>query len=197
MAMRPILWRAGAAMVFCVAMAEAEGQARVVARFADFAAGGPWEMWCPRMEIAPVFRVDAGAGRAGGSCLAIEAGPSPAAFGVWRTEVHRITPGRAYRFTAWSRTERVANPVRSVSARLDWRKADGSQARPPDYALESGAEGGWTRLQHVTTAPEGAASVRIELGLQWAPGGRVFWDDITLDELAAMPTANPAMLMNV
>jgi hypothetical protein len=59
--------------------------------------------------------------------------------GTWRRRVEGVEGGKTYRFTAWWRAENVAFPTRSVSARLDWRGADGERVRPPDYARDAGA----------------------------------------------------------
>jgi len=141
-----------------------------------------WTTWTPRPEIAPRFSVDAGKGHDGPGSLKIAAGDSASAFGGWRKTVEGIVPGKTYRFVAYYRAQGVAQERRSIAARLDWRDARGQQARPPDYALDGAREGGWTKVEHVAEAPEGATSVRIELSLAWAPKGTVWWDDVQLLE---------------
>ena len=141
-----------------------------------------WSTWSPRPGIAPRFTVAASGRESSG--LSIEAEKSED-FGTWRTVVPGIRAGRNYRFTAGYFARRVKNEKRSISARLDWLDDKGNNVRPSDYVLEAGKEKGWTRLQYSAPAPEGAKSVRIELGLQWAAGGAVIFDDIKLEEHAA------------
>lgn len=164
-------------------------QPKTLAHFTDFRAVGPdgappagWSIWTPRQEISPAFSVEPAAGRAGKGALVIRGNGNSAAVGSWRTDVMGVVPGRAYRFTAWYRTSGKVDARRAVLARLDWMDAKGERARPPDYALESGTDAGWTQISHVAYAPEGAAKVRLELELGWSPEGSVTWDDISLAE---------------
>jgi predicted amidohydrolase len=166
----------------------------MVAHFHDFAvenarSGAPagWERWAPRPEIAPQFSIAAASGRAGGGALCITAAGNPAAFGAWRRRVDGITPGRAYRFTAFYRVREVARPGRCVSARLDWLSERGERVRPPDYALDAGPEKGWTRVEHVAEAPAAARSVVLELSFGWCAAGSVCWDDVQLVEEPSLP----------
>lgn len=145
-----------------------------------------WTSWSPRPEIAPRFAVDTTGGRSGGEALRI-ACDTPAAFGAWRRRVEGITPGRAYRFTAYYRVADVPQAQRSVSARLDWRDAKGQWARPPDYVPETGRDGAWTRVEQTVVAPDNAESVTIEVSLGWAAKGTVWWDGVTLREEDAPP----------
>ena len=161
----------------------------VLAHFADFGAmervhGVPvgWVTWTPREEISPKFGVDANGGRAGKGSLQIRGDGNSAAYGAWRTTVTGIVPGRSYRFTAYYRASEHVDTRRAVTARLDWFDQQGKQLRPPDYALETGSESGWTRIEHVAAAPEGAHHVVLELAFGWSPDGSVQWDDIRLAE---------------
>jgi len=156
------------------------------ARFSGFtrkANGMPerWTTWAPRAEIAPKFEVDPTGGRDGKGALLIRSTGS-AAVGAWRTRIDGLTPGKTYRFTAHYRAEGVPFERRSVAARLDWRADGDRQARPPDYVLDAGTEGAWTRVEHVAVAPDKARSVLVELSLAWAGKGAVWWDDVELRE---------------
>lgn len=163
-----------------------------IAHFSDFAreeaangSPGGWTTWSPRAEIAPHFSVDNEAGRTKTGSLRIEAGHNPAALGAWRRQVDTVTPGRTYRFTAYYRTRNVAHAGRSVFAQVGWLDKKGERLRLPDIARDDCAEeGGWRRVECVAAAPEEARSVVIELALGWAPGGVVWWDDVTLEEVA-------------
>jgi predicted amidohydrolase len=146
-----------------------------------------WSSWSARSEIAPRFSVDENGGRHGGGALRIEGGGNPAAFGAWRRKVEGIEAGRPYRFTALYRAQGVMHERRSIIARLDWLDAKEQRARPPDYALDVVREGAWTKVEYITTAPENARSVMVELALGWAPEGSVWWDEVEMQEVAALP----------
>jgi predicted amidohydrolase len=163
----------------------------MLAHFHDFrapAAGGlpeGWTTWSPRNAIAPRFALDPHGGRSGSGALKIEGSANPAAFGAWRRRVEGVAGGQVYRFTAYYRAAGVAHARRSIAARLDWLDAKGERAQPPDYALDTGREGDWTRVEQVAVAPASAKSVVIELSLGWSPAGTVWWDDVRLQEEAA------------
>ncbi|MFN3650953.1 MAG: carbon-nitrogen hydrolase family protein [Armatimonadota bacterium] len=162
-------------------------QGRSVARFQAFPAAENrmpegWSTWTPREEISPRFTVS----RSGDGSLEIECS-HPAEVGAWRREVVGIRAGEPYAFSARYRVEKVAHPQQQVYARLEWLDDAGRSLRAPDYVLEAGNGRGWTEVRHRAAAPEKAAAVRIELGLRWAPGGRVWWDDVRLDAEAASP----------
>lgn len=169
-------------------LAKGNGPVKTVAHFSDF--GDGWTTWSPRAEVAPRFGVDQDAGRSKPGALRIEAaGDNPAALGAWRRQVDHIVAGQTYQFTAYCRARNVAHPERSVFAQLGWLDEKGERLRLPDIAAENvrGAANGWTRVQCVATAPAGARSVVIELSLGWAPGGTVWWDDVSLEQQAAAP----------
>ena len=177
-----------AALVLCFGAMPAKGDkpVKTIAHFADFAPAD-WATWSPRAEIGPRFSLDNEVGRTKNGALRIEAGDNPAALGVWRRQVDSIAGGRTYRFTAYRLTRNVAHPGRSVFAQLGWLDKKGERLRLPDIAADSRTEGGWARVECVTTAPDGARGVVIELALGWAPGGTVWWDDVTLAEENAAP----------
>ena len=161
----------------------AAGPEKTVARYRDFEkTPAGWTTWTPRPEIAPRFAVDPGAGRNGRGALRIDGAGNAAAVGSWRRTVDGIAPGRTYRFTAYYRTEGVDHAAQRVSARLIWLDSAGKQARPPDYTLDGESDGAWKKVEHVAAAPDSASSVQIELTLVWSPKGRVWWDDVRLDE---------------
>ncbi|MDQ2798909.1 MAG: carbon-nitrogen hydrolase family protein, partial [Armatimonadota bacterium] len=142
-----------------------------------------WTTWAPRAEIAPQFRVEAGAG---GDALVIHGSGNPACHGAWRRRV-AVTNGRQYRFTARYRVHDIPYACRNVTARLDWRDANGERIRQPDHAREAGTEDGWTTLKYNVTAPEGACAVVLELSLAWSASGTVWWDEVALTEEASRP----------
>ena len=121
-----------------------------------------WATFTPRAEISPRFAVDAAAGRNGTGALKIDSGGDNTTFGGWRRRVEGISGGRTYRFTAWYRAKNVANERRSVIARLEWLDEKGRQVRPPDYALDAGRSGEWTKVEYITPVPDSTRAVEIQ-----------------------------------
>lgn len=140
-----------------------------------------WQPWSPRDEIAPAFS------RAPASSALTISATKPADFGAWRTQFPNLTPGRAYRFAAFFRTTDVADPRRSVIARLEWLDTSGKpvkvSVRPPEYALDRGNEADWTRLETDLIAPPGAAALDVQLSLGFTPRGSVTFERISLSEI--------------
>ncbi|WCJ58480.1 carbon-nitrogen hydrolase family protein [Fontisphaera persica] len=154
-----------------------------------------WRPFSPRDETRPLCTVARRGGRSG-SALQIASGGNLAAFGGWRTEIQGLTGGAVYQFSAWCRTTGVPLERRSVIARLEWQDARGRQARPPDYAIDTAREGRWMRMEYTTRIPTNATAVKLELALAFAPNGVVWWDDVELRQLPAMPQ-RPVRLLTV
>lgn len=149
---------------------------------ADFdAAATGWSAWAARAEIAPRTFVERGA-------LAVSGASNAAAYGGWRKRIDNVTAGEWYRLVAHYRAEAVPNEQLQVLARLDWLRADGKRAGQPDYAYRvepSPTMPGWKRVTLDAPAPERAAALNIELYLQNAPLGTVWWDDLSFTSIAA------------
>jgi predicted amidohydrolase len=74
---------------------------------------------------------------------------------------------------------------RQVVSRLEWSKPDGTRTGQPDYVYAAERTGDWTRVSLDAPAPEAAATVKLQLYLQNAPYATIWWDDISLEEIAA------------
>jgi hypothetical protein len=94
-----------------------------------------------------------------------------------------VEAGTWYRFVAYYRAEGVPSESWQVVARLDWRASNG-RAGQPDYVYRASREGDWTKVWLDTQAPEKATSVVLQLYLSNAPNATVWWDDISLDQIA-------------
>lgn len=180
-------WALGFVLFAFAGSARAAEGAKTAARFSRFGEmkqveGRPegWTTWAARPEIAPRFEVAERGGRDGKGALVIRAAGNAAAVGAWKHKVEAITPGATYRFAAHYRTEGVPYERWNVSARLDWLDENDRRVQPPDFALETQPENGWSALRLVTQAPQKARSVVIELSLAWAPDGVVWWDEVEL-----------------
>jgi predicted amidohydrolase len=143
-----------------------------------------WTVWAARPEIAPRTFVDTTRYRSEPGSLAISGNSNAAEYGGWEYLASGISTGKWYRFTAYYRAEGLQEEGLQVAARLDWRTADGKIAGRPDYPYAVTRDGEWTRLTLDAPAPEKAAAVKIELYLSNAPQATLWWDDISLEEIA-------------
>jgi predicted amidohydrolase len=144
-----------------------------------------WLPWSPRAEIAPRTFEDSVIFRSNAPSLAISGNSNPAVFGGWEGKVEGIRPGEWYRFTAWYRAEAVLHEPLQVVSRLDWARADGRRAGPPDYVWSTKREGDWTRVTLDAAAPADSAAVKLQLYVQNAPLATVWWDDVSLERIPA------------
>jgi predicted amidohydrolase len=161
-----------------------------------------WDVWAARAEIAPRAFVDAVRYRSSPGSLAISGASNAAAYGGWHHLVRGVQPGRWYRLTAYYQAEGIADEALRILARLDWQTAANQRAGRPDYAYRlttvgampeksAAASGVWKRVTLEAPAPDQAAAVTIQLYLNNAAQGTVWWDDISLDEIAD-PGTRPA-----
>jgi predicted amidohydrolase len=170
-----------------------------------------WTPGAPRAELRPDFLIEPHGGRDGGEALVIAMPTRDGLHGYWRRRVP-VTGRLHYRFAAWRRTVGVSHPRRCVVVRLLWQNDVGQPVPLGEPVVErylvhwgpSAAEAehpidgqtdraGWTELTGHYRAPAQATHALIELGLQWAPGGRVAWSDVALTPASA-PTPRPVRL---
>jgi predicted amidohydrolase len=170
---------------FVIGIAAAFGADPVLLWPGGSAAG--WNEWAPRAEIAPETFLDTVRYRSAPNSLAIHGAGNPAAFGGWECLVRGVRPGRWYRFAAWYRATGLTYEPVQVVAKLKWVDGEGKAAGFPDFPFEVMPEGGWTRLSLDAPAPAKASGVKLQLLLANAPEATVWWDDISLDEIAAPP----------
>ena len=179
------------------------------AHAADVPVPGAPEGWltaAPRDEIRPDFAYLAKGGPDGKGGFVIEADGREGLDGYW-VKSFPVVGGRHYRFEVFRKADRVAVPRRSVVARLLWRDAKGNRV-PNDtrkitdayrgggtaiaraeHPLDKGTDDrGWTEVSDVYHAPSKATQAIVELHLLWAPGGRVEWSNVSLEERPSSPS---------
>ena len=150
----------------------------------NFEGDAGWSRWAARDEIAPRAFVDRVVGRGEPGALAISGNSNAAAYGGWRKQLVGVTPGKWYRLTAHYRAMAVPHEQLQVLARLDWLNGEGKRAGQPDYAYRVEPAGGeWKRVVLDAPAPEGSVALNIELYLQNAPLGSLWWDDLSLEAI--------------
>ncbi len=142
-----------------------------------FAGSDDWRMWSPRSEIAPAGGMDGALSLSGNSKVGV--------FGGWERVAGDVEPGSWYRLRAAYRSEGITHEPLHVLARLDWRGADGQRRGQPDYAVRAQTASGWQRVEVTAPAPEGATAAALQLLLVNAPMGRVWWQDVHFDKVAA------------
>jgi predicted amidohydrolase len=154
--------------------------------FVAAADGAPpgWNSWSARPETAPRVFVDPLHYRSRPGSLGISGNSNGAEHGGWERRVAGVEPGTWYRFVAYYRAEAVPVESWQVVARLDWRTSSNGRAGQPDYVCRASREGDWTKVWLDTQAPGKAVSVVLQLYLSNAPNATVWWDDISLDQIA-------------
>lgn len=174
---------------------------------------GAWTTGAPREEIRPQFRQEGSGGRDGGSRWILDGAGNPGANGWWQTEMP-VTGGGDYQFRVFRRTAGVAEPRRSVFARIQWRDGKGQPVRhdepgpqvrydtsptpraEPEYPRDKPESAdGWSEIAGVYHVPSQAARAVIELHLQWT-GGKAEFCGVAL-EPAAHPLGRKVRLATV
>ncbi len=144
-----------------------------------------WTVWFARPETAPRTWVEPVVSRGEPGSLAISGNGNAAEYGGWERVIGGVKPGGWYRFVAHYRIAGASHENLQVLARLDWRTGGGKRSGQPDYGYRLVREGDWRRVTIEVPAPEGAASVRVQLYLQNAPQATVWWDDLSFAAIDA------------
>jgi predicted amidohydrolase len=144
-----------------------------------------WSVWSARSELAPRAYVDQARRRQALGSLAISGNRNPAVYGGWEHTVAGVQAGKWYRLVAYYQSTGLDYEPLQVVSRLDWAGADGKRVGQPDYAYLTEPQGDWRRVTLEAPAPEKAAQAKIQLFLQNAPDGTVWWDEISVQEIAA------------
>jgi predicted amidohydrolase len=160
-----------------------------------------WLSAAPRVELRPRFACRPQGGRDARGSLVIEADEREGLDGWW-TKTFPVQGGKHYRFHAVRKIDHVQVPRRSVLVRLLWQDDKGSQVPLDTPAVTGYLKGwtpraeadfptdkstdrdGWTEVSDTYLAPAKATRAVIELHLQWAPGGKVEWSEVSLAESA-------------
>jgi len=165
-----------------------------------------WTTDSPREEIRPQFSYNPTGGPDGKGSFVIEADDREGLDGYW-TKTFPIAGGRCYRFQAIRKVDRVAIPRRSAVVRVLWQDDNGKLVPNDTRAITDAYRGGgvamahpehptdkptgsseWTEVSDVYRVPTKATRAMVELHLQWAPGGRIEWSNVSLAEVPAPPS---------
>ncbi|MCJ7750813.1 MAG: hypothetical protein MUQ65_06920 [Armatimonadetes bacterium] len=149
-----------------------------------------WNFEAPRQDVAPSVATDESAARSGERSLCLGGAGKRGVVGWISTRCPGITAGETFELAAYFQVENVPDLHESVWMRVTWLHP----SSPRDYRLraallyELSEEGDWTRISGVFTAPEGAETAVVSLGLRNAEDGKIWWDDVSMRRV---PTPAP------
>jgi predicted amidohydrolase len=173
---------------------------------ADEVPGAPdgWAAAAPREELRPEFAYDPRGGPDETGSFIIRSDAREGLIGWW-TKRFEVQGGKSYAFRAVRKCDRVANPRRSVMARVIWLDEHGNPAqrdaaeavtllpdRPPqsepEFPLDRSQDSfGWTEVSDTYRAPLRATHAVVELCARWAPNSRVEWRQVSFTETDPLP----------
>ena len=160
-----------------------------------------WVMKSPRDEIRPTFSVDPHGGPNGSGSLVITHDEREGLDG-WFQQTIPVEGGTYYLFHAVRKLAAVKLPRRSALVRVLWQNDAGKMvsadvpeqqiqelghvpSAEPEHPVDGPTDAaGWTTVGLTGKAPSKATQAVIELHLQWAPGGRVDWSEVTFAKTA-------------
>jgi predicted amidohydrolase len=179
--------------------------ASVVGRESVSAPDG-WRTESPRDELRPGFTFTPDGGRDGKGALVISHDRREGLDGAW-VRTFPVKGGRFHCFQALRKVSHVGMPRLSAAVRILWEddrgKAvlhdtpaastfmNGARFRAePEYPRDGPTDSrGWTIVSGTYRVPSKATRAVVELHLQWAPGGKIEWSEVSLTE-----TTPPALL---
>jgi predicted amidohydrolase len=162
-----------------------------------------WQPAAPRAEISPKFTFLPSGGRDGKGSFAIVADEREGLDGHWKKSF-AVLGGKHYRFFALRKAENVAEPRRSVLARIVWLDDRGKHVprdtevvsehlrsmtamAEPEYPTDKSSDAqGWIEVSDTYRAPMKATRAVVELYLRWAPRGKVEWCSVSFAETAPL-----------
>lgn len=136
------------------------------------------------------YSLEAGAGRAESSALVWKCNEPCKGGQSFLQDVTGWETGKVYRLSGWVRAENFRpNGIRGIKLSLNWHGADGkwiAGAYSRDF-VESHSE--WTRIRVVTRPiPPQARSLGLNCYVEKNCAGKVYFDDVTVEEVVDDPT---------
>jgi predicted amidohydrolase len=159
-----------------------------------------WTTGSPRDELRPRFSYDPQSGPKGDGAFVIEHDGREGLHGWWQHS-YPVSGGKYYHFSAVRKVTNVAVPRRSAIVRILWQDDQGKKVpmtEPPAKGYLVGYSGaaeaehptdhrtdaaGWTEVADTYQAPAQATRAVVELHLLWAPGGKIEWANVSLNEV--------------
>ena len=142
-----------------------------------------WTTWSARAETVPRTFVDQSQYRSHAGSLAIS-GNSSGRRTAAEYRVPGVEPGKWYRFTAYYRSTGVRAENWQIGHAWIGASRTASARANLTRSTEPSAKGPGPRSAWKPEAPAEAATVSLKLYLSNAPLGVVWWDDISLEQIA-------------
>jgi predicted amidohydrolase len=140
-----------------------------------------WEPVAPRDELRPRFSAES-------DRLAISGDGNAYEFGYWRRQVP-VAGGGDYRLEVRFRVAGEVDISLNILNMLLWTEPGTEQRRSPhDHISHLWPSNGAVYGEGRFSVPAGATLAQVQLGLRFAPGGKVEWDRV---ELSPCERANP------
>ena len=152
-----------------------------------------WEIHAHRPEIAPCVTSDDRVARTGNRSLRMSGGEKEGVVGWMTARGSGIQAGNHYRVVAYFRAENVPDLHESAWAAVSWLRDESDDFPRVALLCALAREGKWWRLSELLQAPDEAHLAEISLGFRYAPGGQIWWDDVSLQETPS-PTPRRARL---
>lgn len=148
-----------------------------------FESGGTtgWQLEGTTSQRAPIVRSDTTVAHLGSSSLMIEsASPSQATVASVSVLLH---VGRAYRLSGWIKCQGVeSDPASKYPTAVPACLSMESQPFT-NHSLAIGGSADWTRVETLFVATRSKDRVQLHLGYNGKASGKVWFDDITLEEV--------------
>ena len=145
-----------------------------------------WKFESQRSEVAPAYAVDKKITFEGKPTLALKGGGKDFAAGYWYKAVS-AEPGTFYKFQTHYKSSGVAEPQRSILARVIWHDEAGKMKGFREYpaTLREQTKDGWQIIEQSYQAPEGTRNARLELHYRWDGDGTVHFGGTSFEKTSA------------
>lgn len=135
--------------------------------------GDGWSTWTPMPSLAPRFFRE-------GKSLGIAGDGNPHEFGAWCQRVP-AEPGKVYRLRVVLRCQGIGDLGLHLTPHLVWRRGDRPEEECAADAIRSFRSQGKKWIgEDIFIAPRDCDGVEVRLLLRYAPGGVVWFDEVSL-----------------
>lgn len=140
-----------------------------------------WEPTAPREPIRPFFAAFDGT-------LSISGDDNKYEFGYWSTCVE-CEASPAYRLSVDFEASGLTDVSLNVLNLVLWRRGAPDEHRyPHDYVSQMWPQGDFIHAEETFSVPPGTTQAEIQLGLRFAPKGRVTWKRVEFSPADAIPS---------
>lgn len=146
-----------------------------------------WDTWEP-IQPGLSYQSESKLSRTGARSFQLAGFGNEHAKGSLRKKIDNLTTGRFYKFSVFYTIEGIDSGINDKIIPV----VKYGQDRNFTLLFPSRVEDGWVRAECVLELPEKAkGTVSLELFAGWIPDGKVYWDDVLVEELGDyQPTTN-------